>query len=202
MADETKMYSPDQFPLATLEVAQNAPLDQLTVAMDVINENAITSTGDAVPNKGEIRAAEDGSNRIKAGIFPAEKSKFHFATSDLGDLLGKTEGDLSDGVVIKEGESIRDQYAVGTLKHVTGYTGFSSETEEQEGYYLAFKVVGAPADKDVTVKGTKKDAVLKPSDRTCVMFLGSSFPFKNENLPIFVGEDLFCTIHLDELGAE
>lgn len=29
----------------------------------------------------------------------------------------------------------------GTLKHVTGYTQFSEQPEEQEGYYFPFKLV-------------------------------------------------------------
>lgn len=48
------------------------------------------------------------------------------------DLLGKSATDLQSDIVIGE-DSI-----TGTLKYVTGYTGFSSVVEEQSGNYLAF----------------------------------------------------------------
>ena len=47
------------------------------------------------------------------------------------DLLGKVVGDLQDNIVIS-GDTIS-----GTLKYVTGYTGFSGNVEEQSGNYLA-----------------------------------------------------------------
>lgn len=34
---------------------------------------------------------------------------------------------------------VNDNFISGTLKYVTGYTGFSSDPEEQEGNYLALK---------------------------------------------------------------
>ena len=40
----------------------------------------------------------------------------------------------------------------GTLKHVTDYTGFSSEEEYQEGYYLAMKYEPTPSDASVYVE--------------------------------------------------
>lgn len=48
------------------------------------------------------------------------------------DLLGKSATDLQSDIVIGE-DSI-----TGTLKYVTGYTGFSGVVEEQSGNYLAF----------------------------------------------------------------
>lgn len=50
------------------------------------------------------------------------------------DLLGKTADDLQSNVVVANDK------ITGTLKHVTGYTGFSSKVEEQSGNYLAIKV--------------------------------------------------------------
>lgn len=47
------------------------------------------------------------------------------------DLLGKVISDLQDSIEIEEDK------ITGTLKYVTGYTGFSSKTEEQSGNYLA-----------------------------------------------------------------
>lgn len=50
------------------------------------------------------------------------------------DLLGKTADDLQTGVEVGNGA------ITGTLKYVTGYTGFSGDEEEQSGNYLALKV--------------------------------------------------------------
>ena len=47
------------------------------------------------------------------------------------DLLGKVISDLQEDVEILEDK------ITGTLKYVTGYTGFSSDPELQEGNYLA-----------------------------------------------------------------
>ena len=47
------------------------------------------------------------------------------------DLLGKVISDLQDSIEIEEDK------ITGTLKYVTGYTGFSSKIEEQSGNYLA-----------------------------------------------------------------
>jgi hypothetical protein len=50
------------------------------------------------------------------------------------DLLGKTIGDLQTDVVFGENA------VTGTLKYVTGYTGFDeSNPENQQGNYIAFK---------------------------------------------------------------
>ena len=47
------------------------------------------------------------------------------------DLLGKIVTDLQESIVVG------DTAITGTLKHVTGYTGFSGDVEEQSGNYLA-----------------------------------------------------------------
>ena len=69
--------------------------------------------------------------------------------ADSVDLLGKKASDLQKGVFV-------DDYKVfGTIKHVTGYTGFSGDPAEQEGYYLVlhFALEGADSIKvnDVTL---------------------------------------------------
>lgn len=46
------------------------------------------------------------------------------------DLLGKVISDLQENIEITDNE------IKGTLKYVTGYTGFSSKVEEQSGNYL------------------------------------------------------------------
>lgn len=46
------------------------------------------------------------------------------------DLFGKVISDLQENI------EITDEEITGTLKYVTGYTGFSSKVEEQSGNYL------------------------------------------------------------------
>ena len=52
------------------------------------------------------------------------------------DLLGKKAADLQSNIVIDDNAMTIS----GTLKHVTGYTGFSSKVEEQSGNYIALNV--------------------------------------------------------------
>lgn len=56
------------------------------------------------------------------------------AVADDVDLLGKTAGDLQENV------EVNSNAITGTLKYVTGYTGFSGNVSEQSGNYLALKV--------------------------------------------------------------
>lgn len=46
------------------------------------------------------------------------------------DLLGKSVTDLQSGVWVGP------EQITGTLKYVTGYTGFSGDVSEQSGHYL------------------------------------------------------------------
>lgn len=50
-----------------------------------------------------------------------------------GDLLGKDASDLQENIVVG------DSKISGTLKYVTGYTGFSGNVAEQSGNYIALK---------------------------------------------------------------
>lgn len=56
--------------------------------------------------------------------------------SGAGALLGKSVTDLQSGITIGKGS------ITGTLKYVTGYTGFSGDVSEQSGHYLATHTVG------------------------------------------------------------
>lgn len=60
------------------------------------------------------------------------------------NLYGKSVTDLQSNVKIVEGTKVS-----GTSKYVTGYTQFSSKTEEQSGNYLALH---ATADEGATIK--------------------------------------------------
>lgn len=52
-------------------------------------------------------------------------------------LLGKRVSSLTGNDL----KVLSDGSVVGTLKKVTGYTGFSSIKEEQSGYYFPFKLI-------------------------------------------------------------
>lgn len=49
------------------------------------------------------------------------------------DLLGKDASDLQENIAIADGA------ITGTLKYVTGYTGFSGDSEQQSGNFIALK---------------------------------------------------------------
>ena len=70
--------------------------------------------------------------------------------ADSVDLLGKKASDLQKGVFIVDGK------AFGTLKYVTGYTGFSGRADEQEGYYLVLHYACEDAD-SIKVNGVTLD---------------------------------------------
>ena len=69
---------------------------------------------------------------------------------DSVDLLGKKASDLQKGIFIVDGK------VFGTLKYVTGYTGFSGRADEQEGYYLALHYECEGAD-SIKVNGVTLD---------------------------------------------
>lgn len=58
------------------------------------------------------------------------------------ERYGKNVGDLQSDVAIDSDGAI-----TGTLAYVTGYTGFSSDADEQEGNYLALKLTAEPHEK-------------------------------------------------------
>lgn len=73
------------------------------------------------------------------------------------DLLGKTASELQSDIQIKDGK------VTGTLHHVSDYTGFSSISEQQEGWYLATKCIPDPEDAKVHVyktNGTVEERIL------------------------------------------
>ena len=70
--------------------------------------------------------------------------------ADSVDWLGKKASDLQEGVFIVDGK------VFGTLKYVTGYTGFSGRADEQEGYYLALHYECEDAD-SIKVNGVTLD---------------------------------------------
>lgn len=85
-------------------------------------------------------------------------------------LFGKKVSDLQSNIVIGE-DTIS-----GSLKHVTGYTEFSSKTSEQEGHYLALKFGVTPPDAVTTVElvGGTKGPVTLDADMNIVLLIKSN----------------------------
>ncbi len=86
--------------------------------------------------------------------------------SDESMLLGKAAAELQSNIVIEEDE------IVGTLNYVTGYTGFSNVTADQEGNYLALKVSTVPENgvtTTVELVGGTKGPVTLDDDRNIVL---------------------------------
>ena len=85
------------------------------------------------------------------------------------DLLGKKAADLQSNIVVND----TTMNISGTLKHVTGYTGFSSKVEEQSGNYIALNVdpaSGFPETMTVEVKnGTSGPTKLTAADHQVVL---------------------------------
>ncbi|MBO7365209.1 MAG: hypothetical protein J6U28_00740 [Bacteroidales bacterium] len=80
-------------------------------------------------------------------------------------LLGKELTDLQSGV------SIGQDAIAGTLKYVTGYTGFSGDPAEQEGHYIALHIdTDVEADSIVSeLIGGDHGPVELDSDRTIII---------------------------------
>jgi hypothetical protein len=106
-------------------------------------------------------------------------------------LLGKQVSELvGDDLTVKADGSV-----TGTFHHVTGYTDFSSEPDEQEGYYfpfhltktgtkMTFKKNGSPTkqgitfDPDIIFRVTKDDTFEVLVDDSSVVkfnFAGATF---------------------------
>ncbi len=87
----------------------------------------------------------------------ALKVDFNIAADE--DLLGKVISDLQKDYGVSAGKII------ATLKYVTGYTGFSSDPELQEGNYLAFHVANTMGADHITVQFTGRDEItMDPND--------------------------------------
>ena len=83
------------------------------------------------------------------------------------NLFGKNVSDLQANV------SVNGDEITGTLKHVTGYTGFSSNESEQSGNYLALKIETVPDDVETTVElvGGTKGPVTLDEDMNIVLLI-------------------------------
>lgn len=81
------------------------------------------------------------------------------------DLLGKYITDLQSNIVVSDG-NVR-----GTVKYVTGYTGFSGDPAEQSGNYLALHFATVPDADSITVElinGSVGHPITLDSDGICI----------------------------------
>lgn len=70
--------------------------------------------------------------------------------ADSVDLFGKKASDLQEGIFIDDGK------VYGTIKYVKDYTGFSSNPDEQQGYYVALHYENDDVD-SIKVNGVTLD---------------------------------------------
>jgi len=81
--------------------------------------------------------------------------------------LGKTVSALQTGIAISSAGAV-----TGTLKYVTGYSGFSGEVSEQSGNYLALKFTSDALRVTLTYNGrtatldSDMNAVIRVTDKT------------------------------------
>lgn len=87
------------------------------------------------------------------------------------DLLGKHVDDLVSAF------KVFDNTVSATLPYVEGYTGYSGNPEEQEGWYLPFTVLADFENATITVK-TSKGTYTLDEDKTIVLRVGAKKNFK------------------------
>lgn len=101
-------------------------------------------------------------------------------------LLGKNLSDLQSGVGVG-GSDI-----TGTLKYVTGYTGFSGDPAEQQGNYIALHIDTDAENSTITVEliGGEHGPVTLDSDRTIIIRIKN----KSQKIKITASKDGYPTI--------
>lgn len=101
-------------------------------------------------------------------------------------LLGKELTDLQSGVGVG-GSDI-----TGTLKYVTGYTGFSGDPAEQQGNYLVLHIDTDAADSTIQVEllGGTHGPVTLDSDRTIILRIKN----KSQRIKITATKDGYPTV--------
>lgn len=107
------------------------------------------------------------------------------------DLLGKKAADLqSDIKVVNNSKGIK---VTGTSKYVTGYTGWSSVAEDQEGNYIALKLT-TDSKEDIqfkSVDGTDNGYKTLDSDGILIWRISKDKDGKVKPIEVKVGKDNF-----------
>ncbi len=95
---------------------------------------------------------------VTLGVTPTDPSTTRY---------GKEVDDLQSNIEINEGS----RQILGTLRYVTGYTGWSGDPDLQSGNYLALDFASTPADATVTVEvigGASEGNPITVDDGYCV----------------------------------
>ena len=115
-------------------------------------------------------------------------------------ILGKNVADLQSGIAVGQNE------ITGTLKYVTGYTQFSTKTEEQSGNYLALSVDTDRNAETITVELVNdaggRGPVTVDSDKDAVFRITDKDVQYIEVKAYKAGEVSTRTFHLDGLVLE
>lgn len=112
-------------------------------------------------------------------------------------VFGKTVSDLQSNIAIGDSE------ITGTLHYVTGYTEFSSNSEEQEGNYLALKFEATDgATTTVEIVGGTKGPVTLDSDMNWVGLIKSNSTQSIKVVSMKDGESVEKTYSLTGLTLE
>lgn len=101
-------------------------------------------------------------------------------------LLGKELDDLQSGV------SVGGSDITGTLKYVTGYTGFSGDPAEQQGNYLVLHIDTDAEGATIQVEliGGKHGPVTLDSDRTLITRISN----KSQKIKITASKEGYPTV--------
>ena len=101
----------------------------------------------ALGGSGAGKTVKDQIDNIVSAKNPLSALTVDTTIASDEDLLGKVVSDLQEDIVIGTNT------ISGTLKYVTGYTGFSGEEELQSGNYLVIHA-SVPNVSDVTITAT------------------------------------------------
>lgn len=106
------------------------------------------------------------------------------------DLLGKKANDLQSDIEVDTTDGIK---VTGTSKYVTGYTGWSSVAEDQEGNYIALKLTtdSKEAIQFKSVDGTDNGYKTLDSDGILIWRISKDKDGKVKPIEVKVGKDNF-----------
>lgn len=106
----------------------------------------------------------------KAVTATRDKIAIDFGIAADFDLRGKVVADL------QENTGVSADNIVGTLHYINDYTGFSDETEEQSGNYLAFMVNYTGTYTSLKVQYGSHEVTLSRRDRTMALRIDNQKP--------------------------